>query len=676
MTELDPKQTFDTFVVGPANRLASAAARRAADSPGTSYNPLFLYANSGLGKSHILVAVANHAQKTNPQVRILYQTLEGYLNELTEALEAGSREGMRDLYRDLDVLLLDDVQFLAGQAEAQEMLLSALDALTTSGSQIVLASDRPPSEINGLDARLVSRFSGGLIVDIAPPEFETRVAIITRKVGERGQMLADGVAEALARVPFKNVRELGGALNRILAVQDLEGRTLGPGDIPALVGLEEGSEGADPFGSFLNEVSGAVDAEVAQQEAPWRLELRSAAEIADREGFSTRSLRQLLESTSEPAGWQQKLDTFRNALSRLREIDRELDRIDNPWPEASVGILKDTARLEEAEAFLSSVRERQRPFPGIADGPDLEALSGNFAPLAVRAAMQLVGKEKPEYNPLFLWNKESDLSRALLLGTGRTYRGVSPDGRMAVTSVADFAKDFIRALSDGVAGAWRERWWTVDLLLVYGAEALSDTERAQDEFFHLFEALKRRGARVMLTADRPPSGIENIDERLRSRFEGGLVVEVEGRSVPDGAGLIELVSEEASEPEAADAWGGLADKVSTDLPPDEVDEISEGPVIPPLNEIDMEGGRGGLFNDSAAESAPAEPAEPAPSEPATPAPSNPQKAAPVGAAAQSDKATPAAPEPDQAPDGDWLPSREKVIWVWPVFEERLLEEVE
>jgi chromosomal replication initiator protein len=181
MTELDPKLTFDTFVVGPANRLASAAARRSAESPGTSYNPLFIYSSSGLGKSHILSAVAHQARKANARLRVHYQTLEGYLQELTHALASGNRDAMRDRYRDLDILLLDDVQFLAGQNEAQEMLLATLDALTASGSQIVLASDRPPADIDGLDARLVSRFSGGLIVDIAAPEYETRVAIIRRK---------------------------------------------------------------------------------------------------------------------------------------------------------------------------------------------------------------------------------------------------------------------------------------------------------------------------------------------------------------------------------------------------------------------------------------------------------------------------------------------------------------
>ncbi|HSG46221.1 MAG TPA: DnaA/Hda family protein, partial [Longimicrobiales bacterium] len=151
MTDLDPKLTFDSFVVGPANRLASAAARRSAESPGTSYNPLFVYSASGLGKSHILNAIAHQSRKAAPDRRVEYMALEGYLEELTTALESGNRDAFREKYGDLDILLLDDVQFLTGQNEAQEMLLRTLDQLSSAGSQIVLASDRPPAEINGLD---------------------------------------------------------------------------------------------------------------------------------------------------------------------------------------------------------------------------------------------------------------------------------------------------------------------------------------------------------------------------------------------------------------------------------------------------------------------------------------------------------------------------------------------
>jgi len=520
MTDLDPKLTFDTFVVGPANRLASAAARRAADSPGTSYNPLFVYAGSGLGKTHILHAVAHHVHKGGRGTRVEYMALEGYLEELEAALESGRRDAFKDRYGDLEILLLDDVQFLAGQNEAQEMLLRA-------GSQIMLASDRAPAEIDGLDARLLSRFSGGLIVDIGAPEYETRVAIVRRKAGLSGQRLATGVAEALGRYPFKNVRELGGALNRVLAAQDLEGRQISAEEVKDLIGggASPSTGGRDDFGTFLEDLAGAVALTVEAKEQPWRKALRESIEAAEREGFSAQRLK-MLQGGHDLPGWEEIVRRYRTDLQRLRDIDYELDQLSNPWPDAAGAILKDPDRLDEAEALLASVRERQRPFPRLTPGPDLDEL-GNFPRIALKAVQQLIGSGRPEYNPLYLWSERAERGRVLLGAAGRTFQALSPESRMAVTSVREFASDFIRALGAGVAGAWRERWWTADLLLVHGVEALSETERAQDEFFHLFEALKRRGARVLLVADRPPSAIDEVDERLRSRFEGGLVLEVE-----------------------------------------------------------------------------------------------------------------------------------------------------
>ncbi|HSW31717.1 MAG TPA: DnaA/Hda family protein [Longimicrobiales bacterium] len=622
MTDLDPKLTFESFVVGPANRLATAAARRAAESPGTSYNPLFVYSASGLGKSHILNAIAHQSRKTEPGRRIHYMTLEGYLQELTSALESGDRDGFRDRYGGLDILLLDDSQFLAGQNEAQEMLLRTLDQLSASGSQIVLASDRPPADINGLDARLLSRFSGGLIVDIGPPEYETRVAIITRKAAERRQALGPGVAEALGRFPFKNVRELGGALNRVLAIQDLEERQVTPEEVQRLMGeapAPRAGPSGDDFGSFLQDLSGAVAQTVEAQEDPWRKAVREAVDAAEREGFSAQRLKPL-QGGVEPKGWEFLVDRFRKDVQRLRDIENELDRLGNPWPDAAQGLLKDPERLEEAEALLTSVRERQRPFPKVGPGPDLTALEG-FPKMAVKAAQQVVGPDKPEYNPLYLWSPGSERGRALLAAAGRTFQSTHADARMAVTSVAEFAQDFIRALGEGVAGAWRERWWTVDALLIHGVEALSETERAQDEFFHLFEALKRRGARVMLVGDRPPSGIDRIDDRLRSRFEGGLVLEVAGGA--SGAGL-ELVT--SAEPQARP--GPFAGLQPPATPP--------GPRPPARSP-----GRGPGAGQPAAQA-------PAPSRGAEP----PRRG------------------------GTWFPTAENVVIYWPKIEELLLEELD
>ena len=217
---------------------------------------------------------------------------------------------------------------------------------------------------------------------------------------------------------------------------------------------------------------------------------------------------------------------------------------------------------------------------------------------------------------------------------------------MAVTSVSEFAEDFIRALSAGVAGAWRERWWTVDLLLVHGIEALSGTERAQEEFFHLYEALKRRGSRLMLAADRPPSEISGIDERLRSRFEGGLVLDLEGTTVPDGAGeivLVEVGEEATPQPSDEDIWAGTAGASSE---PEGQASLEDEGVIPPLET--MIGERGGLLTDL--------------EEPA------------LDTSAVVEEP---APEPASEPGArGWEPSAEKVVWDWPILEDRLVEDYE
>lgn len=530
ISPIDARMTFDSFVVGPGNRLASAAARRAADSPAASYNPLFLYSASGLGKSHILNAMAHHSERLNPDSQVLYQTLEGYLDELADAIQSGTQEELKDRYRDLDILLLDDVQFLTGQSEAQELLLRTLDSLNLSGSQIVLASDRPPAEIDGLDARLLSRFSGGLMVDIAPPELETRVAIVRKKCSARNVDLAEGVAEQIARLPFRNVRELMGGLNRVLAAQELEGRAITKEDVAKLVDIPTERPRRVRRADRLQ--SGITHEVYEAPEEPWQILIRQAAEEAEAEGFATGRIRRVLDGDMEPTDPEQIIADFHQVLDELRQIRSDLDVVGNPWPEAARGVLLDPDRVEEARALLASARERVRDFPPFPLDMGLHQLESRYPPVAVKAARQLIGEEPPEYNPLFVWSPDGHGARMLLEAAGATCLAERPGARVAFISAKEFAAEFIDALSDGVAGAWRERWWTVELLLVHGCQDLSDTERAQDEFFHLFEAVKRRGARVILAADRAPSRIDNVDDRLRSRFEGGLVVQAEVNGIP------------------------------------------------------------------------------------------------------------------------------------------------
>ncbi len=626
----DPRMTFDSFVVGPANRLASAAARRVAEHPGRSYNPLFLYSASGLGKSHILTAIAHHALRQDPDREVVLQPLEVFLGELTDALERGQGTELEARYATLDILLLDDVQFLAGQKQAQEMLLRTLDGITSRGGQVALASDRPPSEMEDLDARLLSRFSGGLIVDLGPPDLETRVAIVRRKARDRGAELAPGVAEVLARSAFRNVRELQGALNRVLVLQELEGRSVTVEELPEAVG-------------------GLPQAPAdASAEPEWRRRLQEAVDEAEKEGFVTQPLTRMLEADEEPEGWEETLEGYLADLERSRQISRELEELGNPWPEAAATLLRDPGRLDESEALLASARERARSFPDIPSGPDLGDLEEHVPALARRAADRLLTAERPDYNPLYVHSADPDRARVFLEAVGRTHRSRVPEARVALISVEAFSNEFVDAIANGVAGAWRERWWTVEVLLLHGLERLTETERAQEEFFHLFEALRRRDARILLASERLPADLEKLDDRLRSRFEGGVVVELGDEPLPES-----LVTEErTATPAVAEVEPAPESVVEPSLTTGAVvDEIwSDG-----SGSDDPEPGNVADTDDLAAL----------------------KELAGVGRARRRTdrRGRPGdAAEDESEPGGPWTPSRERVVWDWPSVDDRVVED--
>ncbi|HEY2895932.1 MAG TPA: chromosomal replication initiator protein DnaA, partial [Gemmatimonadaceae bacterium] len=220
--DLDPRYRFENYIVGGANRLAVSAARAVGQSPGTSYNPLFIYSSSGLGKTHLMLALGHLARQLQPQLTVEYVTLEEFIEELNHAIGDSAMELFKRRFHMVDLLLLDDVQFLAGRKETQSEMLRLFNTLQRAGKQVVLTSDRPPSEIGDLDERLITRLSGGLVVDVGPPDYETRVAILRSKCDERGVVFEAGVLDEVARVDFTNVRELQGALNRLVACQTLD----------------------------------------------------------------------------------------------------------------------------------------------------------------------------------------------------------------------------------------------------------------------------------------------------------------------------------------------------------------------------------------------------------------------------------------------------------------------
>lgn len=223
-SNLNPNYTFDTFVVGNNNRFAQSASLAVAESPGEIYNPLFLYGGVGLGKTHLMHSIAHFIQENHPGMKVLYVSSETFTNELIEAIRNGNNTAMsrfREKYRSIDVLLIDDVQFIIGKESTQEEFFHTFNELHVAKKQIILSSDRPPKEMETLEERIRSRFEWGLLADIGSPDYETRMAILKKKAERDGFELSDEILNYIAVNIKSNIRELEGALNKLMAYVNL-----------------------------------------------------------------------------------------------------------------------------------------------------------------------------------------------------------------------------------------------------------------------------------------------------------------------------------------------------------------------------------------------------------------------------------------------------------------------
>ncbi|UCC83833.1 MAG: ATP-binding protein [Gemmatimonadota bacterium] len=355
-TAIDPSLTFANFVVGQENRLACEAARTASESPGSTYNPLFIYSDTGLGKTHLLIALANRAKELQPEMLVVYAPLEQLMRTLSSTSDSDSS------YRDADILLIDDLQFIGNHRQGHQILFHLLDHLLMSGKQVALACDRPPLELGELDDRLLSRFSGGLVVDIGRPTLETRRAILELRLSAVGQDLRSEVVEAIARRAIENVRQLKGALNRVLAAQTSEGReveadevdrlladVVSDGDMPWLA--EAAQRTGAEFEDFLTDVSSAV--EEALGSPKWREDLARAILEWEGEGYVTSRLETYLEG-DETVDAEQVIAAYERDVATLKSIEEELRRLDAEVPDDLS--LRDPGRIEQARQLLEEAR--------------------------------------------------------------------------------------------------------------------------------------------------------------------------------------------------------------------------------------------------------------------------------------------------------------------------------
>jgi len=527
---------FDTFVVGASNRLAVSAARAVAEAPGQAYNPLFVYGGSGLGKTHLVAAIAHQAREVQPSLQVRFSSGEEVAELLHQAVAAGQPQRFLETFAGVDLLILDDVQFLTGQKETQSELLRLLNVLLTGGQQLVLTSDRQPSEIPDVDKRLLSRLSGGLVVDVGAPDFEMRLAILRNVATERHVEVAAGVLDEVARLPFGNVRELKGALNKITAYQQLDGRPIASEEVRAVLGVSASPvapatpdriQAIIPAGTdyegFLADVLHEVEARVE----PWRVRLGEAIATFRQDGWNVGVLERAMHLPQAP-DVDGLLRAYGAAVEHLRGLEAQAVTIDPS--------LRGHAALRNVEA-IPAARELVRhtlatalPLPQPSPGFTRAAVDvGPENQLAVSSVDAVIEAPGSGYNPLFLFGPAGSGKTHLAHAIGNAVRERWPGKAVACLSARQFVEEYISAMQEDGVERWRHRYRHADVFILDDLQALEGKERTQDELFHLFNLLVGRGAQVVLTSTRAPREMLGLADRLRSRFEGGLVVMLPAR---------------------------------------------------------------------------------------------------------------------------------------------------
>jgi chromosomal replication initiation ATPase DnaA len=420
----------------------------------------------------------------------------------------------------------------------QAELLRLTDALQTTNRQIVLTSDRPPAEIEALDERLIRRFAGGLIIDVSAPDYETRVAILRRKAEERRASFADGVLEAVAGLDIDNVRELLGALNRLVAFQAVSDKPIGAEQARGLVGGAAAQDTPlatppvipaapvagplappDEFSDFLTEIS----ATVAQQVDAWRTQIGAAILRWEGEGYRTGRLQKLLDQdvVPDPA---EALRDFECDVQRLRDMEAETAELAADLVGSAA--FRDPADLAAAESLLG--RAREGAVPPAAPSPLWRMddwVEGPSAKVALEAARTVVQEPGMRYNPFVIIGGGGAGKTHLLhaIGNALAERSTPP---VACLSAPEYTGELIEAIDRDAVGIWRSRYRRVAAFLLDDVHLIADTDRTQDELFLLYNVLLESGRQMIFTSAVALAELGGLEPRLRTRLEGGLVVEL------------------------------------------------------------------------------------------------------------------------------------------------------
>lgn len=521
--------TFDTFVEGPSNRLALAAARRVAGAPGADANPLVLVGADGLGKSHLLEAIGAAVEAGGLQVE------RESVRRLAERAH-GDRGGLLPLH-DCDVLLLDDLEAVVDRRDLGVLVQELLGGRVPFRRQVVLASGRGPADLGAAAELLGPALLGGLLVELAPPDAGTRLAMLRRRATDLTPALADEVLTAVASVPIGSVRELLAALQRLVAFQAVSPAALDPDQARVLIGgvpvpdrpaappavampavvAPDLAVRDDEFGSFLSEVVASVSHQVDQ----WRTQVGEAILHYGGEGYRTGRLEALLEEAL-PARPAEALAEYRREVERLRAIEREAVALAPDLTGAAA--FRDPDHLAQAEALLAQARTRHDPLPAPHAGQTLDRFAeGPGNRQAVQAVRRVAEAAGARYNPLVIVGPSGCGKSHLLhaLGHALQARGIAP---VACLDALALHAQLAGLQEESALRAWRARYDHAGALLFDDLHLLTEAPRAQEELLRLLLHLLEEGRQVAVTAVGSPATLAGLDPRLLTRLDAGLVV--------------------------------------------------------------------------------------------------------------------------------------------------------
>ncbi len=529
MTEnMNPRFTFDAFVAGPNNRQAVTACRTVSDHPGGAYNPLFVHSQTGLGKTHLLMAIGQRAQQLSSDTRVEYLTL----GELVEAYRAAVSESrpneFRNRFSQARIVLLDDVQLLSNNREMQAELIRISGEFQQAERQLVLTSDRPPADIENLDERLLKQLEGGLVVEIGQPEYETRLAILQRRANDASAEYAPDVLAAIADLDVQHVRALLGIFNRLQAFQSVHDNPLTPQQARALVLGEALMEEPDAppadddnadLGEFNRFLSG-LQVTVTEQVEGWKTEIQNAISEWSGRGYDTTSLEALLVQ-EVPAATDAAVRAFEEEIERLRGLEAEVAAID---PKAARNpAFKSPARIEEAEELVREAQAKFVPPPTPSAAFTLDSfLLGDATEMALQAGRAVIAQPGTLYNPLTLVGPSGVGKTHLLHAIGRMLQAEA-GGLVACLAAETFEEELVRAIEQDAVSAWRARYRHASAFLLDDVHLIGAKSHTQDELFNLFNLFVGAKRQMVFTANVSPQEVEGLDDRLKSRFVGGLV---------------------------------------------------------------------------------------------------------------------------------------------------------